>query len=566
MIYCFTPLSGRLLLLIVCINLSVFVCLGQSRPAALDSMGASMGRQNWKAAIQWALKAGEAVPSEKYWRYLNAADFASRDRDRALTLHYAALVADSDIATRARFGESFAWLKDDPRWQQLMRKVADRKEAERQAKIKSAQVFRDEQKAMEVQADRFAETLARITSANELYKAIRQGKPTMQYRRRGNFVYGWTNLAGKIELPYLVQLPPGFDGSKSYPLVVVLHGAVANQSESRDVPDSTDTFFGRMYMHQASGSGFIAVFPYGTKTYNWMMPEDGFGLVPQIVREVKRIFPVDDSRVYITGHSNGATGAFSYLMKEPSLFAGFSGINNRPQVRTGGTFFRNALNRSFYNVATDYDYYFPFEGHQEVARLAVNLGIDWQNQEIAGKRPHGYLISDQGSEARQVYGQLFADMTSKKRNPFQNSLYWECDDTKNGRCDWLEITELDTLADAGRWQTPVNVSITGWRKVMDPSVRIDSTSLAFRFPRRSGAVRARYAGNRFELTTSRVGKVRLLLSPEMIDFSKNLQVWINGKQVFDGRVAMDRSFMLNSYRREADHQAVWVASMEWAVL
>ncbi|WP_353718900.1 hypothetical protein [Dyadobacter sp. 676] len=371
---CFTKLTGRALLVFTWLNLFVFVCNGQARHPALDSMGANMGRGNWKAAIHWALKAGEANPSEKYWRYLNAADFASRDRDRALTLYYAALVVDSDIAVKARFGESFGWLKDDPEWQRLMRKIADRKEHERQAKIQSARIFRDEQTAMQTQTDRFTETLSQISSAEGLYKAIRQGRPARQYPQGRNFVYGWTNFDGRIELPYLVQLPPGFDGGKSYPLVVVLHGAVAYQPESRDVPDSTDTFFGRFYMRMAGESGFIAVFPYGTKTYNWMMPDDGFGLVPEVVRQVKRLFPVDDSRIYVTGHSNGATGAFSYLMKQPSLFAGFSGINNRPQVRTGGTFFRNASNRSFYNVATDYDYYFPFGGAPGSSAVGGTMG------------------------------------------------------------------------------------------------------------------------------------------------------------------------------------------------
>ncbi|WP_353718901.1 hypothetical protein [Dyadobacter sp. 676] len=156
-------------------------------------------------------------------------------------------------------------------------------------------------------------------------------------------------------------------------------------------------------------------------------------------------------------------------------------------------------------------------------------------------------------------------MASQKRNPFRDRLYWECDDIKNGRCDWLEITRLDTLADAKNWQRPVNVRVTGWREVMNPAVMTDSTSYAFQFPRRSGAVQGTYAGNRFELTTSRVEKVKLFLSPEMIDFGKNLQVRINGTLVFDGRVAMDEAFMLTSYRRESDHQAVWAGSLELAV-
>lgn len=79
----------------------------QSRDPAIDSMGANMGRQNWKAALDWALKAADHNPDEKYWRYLNAADFASRDQNADLAIQYAALVVNSEIAINATFGNSF---------------------------------------------------------------------------------------------------------------------------------------------------------------------------------------------------------------------------------------------------------------------------------------------------------------------------------------------------------------------------------------------------------------------------------------------------------------------------
>ena len=100
------------------------LCLAQSKSTALDSMGANMGRQNWERAIHWALKAAEADPSEKYWRYLNAATFASRNHNVDLAIKYATLVVDSEIATNAGFGSSFDWLRKDSWWIQLMDRVA----------------------------------------------------------------------------------------------------------------------------------------------------------------------------------------------------------------------------------------------------------------------------------------------------------------------------------------------------------------------------------------------------------------------------------------------------------
>lgn len=550
------------------LTLGIILCQtswAQSKNTALDSMGANIGRQNWKAATQWALKAAEADPKEKYWRYLNAADFASRDRNADLAIHYASLVVDSEIATNAYFGKSFDWLRDDSRWKQLMNKVAQVREQERQQRIQASLPFRTYQKELLAQASQQLHSLTKTTSAPQLYKQLRKAHPAHTYSRTGQYQYAWLRLADSLDFPYLVQLPPHFDPNESYPLIVVLHGAVSRQTALPDVADSTTAFFGRPFMEQAAASGLIAVFPYSTRRYNWMMPDDGFELVPALVREVKHMYPIDDRRVYVTGHSNGATGAFSYLMKQPSLFAGFSGVNNRPQVRTGGTFLKNGQNRSFYNVATDYDYYFPLEGHRSVTNLARTLGIDWTNQEVMGHRNHGYLISAKDSTTKDVYRQLFANMLTKERNPFQTTLYWECDDVKNGRCDWLQINELDTARVKASWHLPVNTSVHGWRSVNDPSALIDSTSQAFVFPRQSGAVRGHFTKNILELTTSRVGSLTIYLSPKMVDFRRPLNVMINGKQVYNGPVEYDRAFILSQYKKEMDHQALWVNSLTFSV-
>ncbi|GAB3915596.1 hypothetical protein [Larkinella terrae] len=538
----------------------------QSRNPALDSMGANMGRQNWKAAIEWALKAGEANPEDKYWRYLNAADFASRDKNADLTFHYLNRVVDSDIFTKGPYSnKSFDWLRSDPRWAVFMAKVNEAKERERQHRVKTSLPYRQLQKQLLSKARNERATLAKIPTASELYQQLHQPHSPRPKPVQGRYQLVWLAFADSIEVPYFIQLPAQFDAQKDYPMVVVLHGAVAQQASFPDVADSTHTFFGQSFMNQASESGLITVFPYSTRRYNWMMPDDGFDIVPQVIREVKKMYNIDDSRVYVTGHSNGATGAFSYLMKQPGLFAGFSGINNRPQVRTGGTFFRNAQNRSFYNVATDYDYYFPFEGHRSLVDVAKKWQVDWQNIEVEGHRSHGYLIASKDSATRGIYRQLFADMLTRKRNPFQKQLYWECDNLRHNRCDWLEINTLDTLSAPAEWHQAVNFQVTGWRDVYSPATVKDSTSQAFVFPRKSGAVSATYSQNQFILKTSRAGSVTIYISPEMVDLSRPVKVIINNKTVFNARINMDKAFMLSEFDREADHQAVWVNRLTFNV-
>ncbi len=37
------------------------------------------------------------------------------------------------------------------------------------------------------------------------------------------------------------------------------------------------------------------------------------------------------------------------------------------------------------------------------------------------------------SITKEVYQKLFTNLLVKQRDPFQNKLYWECDDVKHGR-------------------------------------------------------------------------------------------------------------------------------------
>ena len=541
------------------------LCFSQSSNPAVDSMGVNIGRQNWVAAIHWALKAAEAEPADKYWRYLNAADFASRDRNADLAIKYATLVVESDIATKVFDNKSFDWLREDPRWMRLMDRVEQLKETQRQQRKQAVIRFRRYQQQLLNQGSHI-DSLTRISSTDQLYKSIQNTKPAHDHSYSGRYISHWLNLSDSLEFPYLVQLPRGFDANRRYPMVVVLHGAIGRQTKFPEIVDSTMTgFFGEPFVEQAYQSGLIALFPYGTKRYNWMMPDDGFELVPELVRQVKKMYPIDDRRVYISGHSNGATGAFSYLMKQPSLFAGFAGVNNRPQVRTGGTYFKNGTNRSFYNVATDYDYYFPMEGHRALRDLAGQLKLDWNNEEIIGHRRHAYLTNVRDSTVKEVYKRLFANLLTRQRNPFQTNLYWECDDVRHGRVDWLELNQLDTMARMAPWHTIPNFAVSGWRNVTNPEVVLDSASQAFVFPRRSGAVIASFSNNRFELKTSRVKSITIYLSPEMIDFNKPVQVVINGTSVFNAAVASDRDFTLAAYIRDTDHQAIWTNRLKFTV-
>lgn len=149
-------------------------------------------------------------------------------------------------------------------------------------------------------------------------------------------------------------------------------------------------------------------------------------------------------------------------------------------------------------------------------------------------------------------------MKTRVRNPFKNNLYWECDDEKYGRCDWISIDQLDTLAEKKKWQTEMNFTATHWINNNDTSKASDTVVTSFNFPRLSGVVKAYYKNNQFDIQTSRVKKISIFLSPNMIDFSKPVIVFANGKKVFNKKMNYNNDFMVSCFKENFDRKMIYV--------
>ncbi|MCF7793624.1 MAG: PDZ domain-containing protein [Candidatus Cloacimonetes bacterium] len=81
---------------------------------------------------------------------------------------------------------------------------------------------------------------------------------------------------------------------------------------------------------------------------------------------------------------------------------------------------------------------------------------------------------------------------------------------------------------------------------------------AFRFSKASGAVKARYYGNIFEIETSRVKEIALYFHPEMINLEIPVIVNINGQKVFHDTIDFDKDLMIQNYQKCFDRKALWI--------
>jgi poly(3-hydroxybutyrate) depolymerase len=140
--------------------------------------------------------------------------------------------------------------------------------------------------------------------------------------------------AGEI-LPYRMYVPRAYTGAKAFPLIVALHGLGGTE----------DAFFdgyASALPPLAESHGYILAAPLGYRvdgSYGW-----GLGNPPvdpttkrtqelseqdvmQVLQHVRQLYKIDDSRIYLMGHSMGAIGTWKVAPKYPDLWAAIGPIS-----------------------------------------------------------------------------------------------------------------------------------------------------------------------------------------------------------------------------------------------
>ncbi|MCW3116252.1 MAG: hypothetical protein JWM28_334, partial [Chitinophagaceae bacterium] len=369
------------------------------------------------------------------------------------------------------------------------------------------------------------------------------------------------------DIPLQVFIPPNYNNTVASPLVLLLHGAVVMSSFKDAYKDTTTDE--DIFLSYFQKNDFVIVRPFadskgpntdGTKLFDWVMNDFNgiknknktnptFSALATIVSRLKEVLNIDDNKVFAFGHSDGADGVFALQVYRPSLFAGFMVYNSMlTNLFAYDIYLRNTQNRPLYLIHSDLDDLRPIQQARDIVKILDSLKSPFLYKEYIG-----YKHFDKHLQIDIPYCYAWTKQIS--RNPFQKSLVWEMSDVTNNTCDWLKIIDIDTgLSQPARWHTELNAPLYNKRdgKYYGSYYQLN----------KSGAVMALYNNNKFEITTSRVNEVELLISPIMVNLQNPVIVTINGKVVFDNKVTAQKDFLLNTFSNSFDRRALWVTSIK----
>lgn len=127
------------------------------------------------------------------------------------------------------------------------------------------------------------------------------------------------SLDGTRQL-YMELLPEPFDKTKSYDLIIGLHGHGSDRNQFARDPRSECEAFRRF----AGSHAMIAVTPDYRARTSWMGPEAEADMV-QLIKDLKKEYRIN--RVFLAGGSMGGSAALTFAALHPELVDGVTAMN-----------------------------------------------------------------------------------------------------------------------------------------------------------------------------------------------------------------------------------------------
>lgn len=322
--------------------------------------------------------------------------------------------------------------------------------------------------------------------------------------------------------PYVLLVPDSYDPARSYPVEFMLHGGV-----SRPYPTEPGSWWRRGFDSLRSEEK-ITVVPAAWREAFWWFPNQAENL-QAILKEVKQKYNVADNQVYLTGISDGGTGAYFFAFKQHTEWAAFMPYIGHPGVLRNPAgqvsyqlYFENLMGKSLYMVNGEEDPLYPASALSPFVAVLQEAGINHVFKAIEGGGHNTNWLPAETAAIEQF-------KRDNRRDPLPDSVQWVTDSTERfNRSHWLIIDEL------AQDNTP-------------------------------GLVRVTRDGNIINVNTVSVDAFTLLLSPEEIDFSRPVAIYINNSLRRSERLQQDPGTLLKWAATDQDKSMLFTVELNLRV-
>ena len=123
---------------------------------------------------------------------------------------------------------------------------------------------------------------------------------------------------GKVNFPVALYIPANYE-KKPIPAILFLHGSGESGFDGKK---QCQVGLGKSIINNPHllNDNALVIFPQIPTTMNWSVKQ-GFAVAMLALKLVDDLFFIDHSRVYLTGISMGATGAWILAENYPNIFA-----------------------------------------------------------------------------------------------------------------------------------------------------------------------------------------------------------------------------------------------------
>ncbi|MGH9533042.1 MAG: dienelactone hydrolase family protein [Terriglobales bacterium] len=310
--------------------------------------------------------------------------------------------------------------------------------------------------------------------------------------------------------PYLVRVPEDYRGDEPFPLLIYLSG------------NSGPAIEGALLANEGvADTSYIVVYPHANGFWWHSKPT---AMVSALLDDVLRRFNVDTRRIYLTGLSNGGTGALYYATLWPHRFAAAVSA-------MGAGLLVPELEPDSEPLPRNSDH-LPLLFLHGAEDPVISADATRETVERMSSRPaplESHIFPERGHEIIIGRGDdgMTLDFFRFERNPFPRALNYQARTLRAPRLYWVEMLEKEP-------------------GLAEVKAEIEKNNV-------------------IRLNTRRVRRLRLLLRPEMFPTPGPVRVLLNGKEVFSGELPGGCTILERSLQQTLDPLLAWSSELIFEV-